>query len=164
MAPGFPQQITSVKVLQGTVVVAQAPIAADGSFHVAVPSGHGFSLRLVGTGHDNAVFPRKTGVIDHTFSIGPNANIDLGAVKFIGNEVPDNSCDDGENDDDSEGTCTGTGSGSGSGTIGVIVADDQMSSDDGDDDGDCECEHDAPSDDCSDDDSGDDDSSDGSHS
>lgn len=154
VATGFPAPVTGVKVLRGTTVVATSPVAADGTFRIEVPAGSGLTLRLVGTGHDNVMFPRRTGVIDHTFTARSGAELALGAVHFVGNASTTtftfdhgssaSGCDEDDHDqngaicvddgeDDDGGTCTGSGSGSGTGsgsgsgsgtTVGLVVPDD----------------------------------------
>jgi uncharacterized membrane protein YgcG len=134
---GFPQTATQVKVLQAGNVVATAAVDAQGAFQVAVPTGVTVSLRVVGTGHDAIVFPRKRGAIKHTFKLGAGAPVDIGALHWVGDSSTtkfafhdsssaDDCDDDGhdssgatcadDDEDDDEGTCPGGGGGSGSGS------------------------------------------------
>jgi len=165
VAPGFPTAITGVKVLSGSQVVATATVDASGAFRLEVPASQQLTLRLVGGGHSDVAFPRKTGAIQRTFSIREGGEpFDLGAIHFVGNastttfvfDHGDDGCDDNDQDTDGatcvdddgggdDGVCTGSGSGSGSGSgigsgsgsgIVIGVVAPKDGSDDGSDDND----------------------------
>lgn len=85
IAPGFPAPVATVNVLQGRQIVATSPVAADGSFSLAVPPGANLSLRLVTSGQAGLVFPRSAGSVDATFAIkGTGVAFDLGTVRYVG--------------------------------------------------------------------------------
>jgi hypothetical protein len=158
IADGFPSPVTAVKVLQGGVVVATAPVGASGDFQAEVPSHATVSLRLVGAGYVNLVMPRRSGTRDRSFTTH-GGDIDLGAIKFVGDAATAKfvfrasaseqctfSChevcvgDPGGGDDVG---CDGDGTGGGSGGGGAIGRDAPGS--DGTNLGDAVPEFDAPS-------------------
>jgi hypothetical protein len=145
IAPGFPDSITKVKVMQGSNVVAVGMVSADGRFSLAVPQGSGYTMRFVGAGHSNLLMPRRSGGMQHVFMLGAGGDISLGGIHYIGNasttrfsfhSSPETECDeedhdttgamcvddqegndecDGDTDDDGDHMGSGSGSGSGSG-------------------------------------------------
>lgn len=174
---GFPNQVTSVHVVSGTTLVAQAPVAADGTFQLAIPPGSNLSLRFVGNGHTDLVFPRSAGTIDATFHIrGVGVPFDLGRVNFVGpaSSTPfvfktaaeqEAGCDD-DNHDANGATCVDDEDNE----AGTCEDDDDDEADDaesdvagamddeGEDVGDAVAEHNFPADGCADgDDNGGDD-------
>ena len=188
VGPGFPSNITTVKVLKGTTVVAHSPVNANGTFRLEVAPASGLSLRFVGTGQDNLVLPRKAGTIQRTFAIrGGGVAFNLGAIRFVGSSGTtgfayhtsgDPACDDAGHDamgatcvdddtDTEDSTCeteadAGEGSGSGSGSSSTAFAPSDGA--DGPDQGDAVPEHDFPENGCADghDNGGDDGTDDGS--
>jgi len=174
----FSSQITSVRVVHGSTVVATSPVASDGSFSLAVAPSKSLTLQLVGSGKDGVVFPRSTGTIDRAFAIhaaGPA--FDLGTVRFVGNSASTSfsfktsptsaDCEDGkdasgatcvDDEDDSHGTCESDDGGT------EVEGNDTSGSDDGlADDGDAVADHNFPADGCTETD-GSDGSDDGSGS
>jgi hypothetical protein len=107
------------------MIVASSPVAADGTFTLAVAPAHGLTLEAVGAAKTSVVFPRSSGTIDRTFVVhaaGPS--FDLGAIHFVGTastthfafktNATESECDDGkdstgatcvDDEDDSHGTC-----------------------------------------------------------
>lgn len=124
VAPGFPSTITEVAVTSsevqswnGDTVVRTAPVAADGTFTLAIPPMGGLKLHLVGTGQARVVFPRHTGTIDASFAIRPNGvAFDLGAIRYVGAagttsfafNMTTTQCD-GEGHDPNGATCVDDG-------------------------------------------------------
>ena len=82
----FPAAVTTVKALVGTKTIAEAPIAADGTFALTLPKGTRYRLELAhGGGSTLLVFPRSAGTIGHTFDVLAAAGaFELGTVRFIG--------------------------------------------------------------------------------
>jgi hypothetical protein len=170
VARGFPSTVTSVKVLQGTSVVASAPVAADGSFTMAVPLSSGLTMRFVGGGHTDLVMPRRSGGLQRTFMLGAGAPVQLGTLHYVGNSSttpftfhtdPATECDDdchdttgatcvddedgndqcdGDDDGDGDGMHSGGDDFTGSGSGSGMTSGGDDS--DGADDGDCVPEHD----------------------
>jgi hypothetical protein len=82
---GFPTAVKTVKVLQGSRVVAIGPVGADGQFSLAVPLASNLSMRFVGAGYAALAIPRAGGTIEHTFALGQGRDINLGTIHFVGN-------------------------------------------------------------------------------
>lgn len=82
---GFPSAVSAVRVVRGSTTVAESPVAADGAFSLAIPTGAGYRIELVSAEQPGLVFPRSTGVIEAAFTVkGSAAPFDLGTVRFIG--------------------------------------------------------------------------------
>ena len=179
VAPGFPTQVTGVKVMQGTTTVASAKVATNGSFTLSVPPSSGLTLRLVGGGQSNVIFPRHSGSLARTFVVrGGGVAFDLGAVHFVGasssttfafHDASSSSDCDAEDHDTSGSTCVDDGDhGGGSceaaddsgGSDGSGASDGSDGSDgsgsgevdiaDGPDQGDSVADHNFPADGCAD--------------
>lgn len=92
VAQGFPSQITSVSITtteisswKGNVVVATAPVAADGTFRVELQTLSGLHFHLIGDGTSRLVFPRNGGGVDRSFAIRESgAAFDLGMIRYVG--------------------------------------------------------------------------------
>ena len=93
IAPGFPTPITAVKVTtssmqswHGDALVTTAPVAADGSFRLAIPPMSGVRLQLIGAnGRSVVVFPRHSGSVAASFAIRANGvDFDLGRIRYVG--------------------------------------------------------------------------------
>jgi hypothetical protein len=177
VAPGFPSQITSIRVIHNGAVVATSPVATDGSFLLSVAPSKGLALQLVGGGKDQVVFPRQgpTTQIRTTFAVrSGGVAFDLGAIHYVGlsaasvplafhNGPAATDCEDGH--DAGGNTCVDDGD-SDAQTCGADEEDDTESgesaddsndgTDDVDDDladeGDAVAEHNFPADGCADDD------------
>jgi len=168
VATGFPSAITTVRVVQNGSVVATAPVAADGSFKLAVAPGHGLALQLVGTGKDQIVFPRHVGGVQTTFRVrSGGAPFDLGSIHylsdatttpFVFHDGPSNAtdCDDGvdasgatcvDDEDSDNGTCDADDDDAGEDADEPDDVDDGLA-----DEGDAVADHNFPADGCSDDD------------
>jgi len=82
----FPSAVTTVRVVDSAGTVAQAPVAADGSFSISIPRGTGYRLAFAdGPTAPSLVFPRSQGRIDSRFDIASaGAPFNLGAVRYIG--------------------------------------------------------------------------------
>ena len=159
VAPGFPMSITKVTVMRGAATVADGRVAADGTFRLDVPPATGLTLRLIGAGASDVVFPRQLGSIERTFAIrGTGVEFDLGQVRFVGGSTTTTfvfdqagTCDDDGHDangatciDDADythGSCDDGDhqDGEHDGTAGV-----------GADQGDAVAEHNFPADGCAD--------------
>jgi hypothetical protein len=104
---GVPDHVTTVKLLQGTMVVATAPVASDGSFRLDAPLGANYTMRFVGTGHTTLVMPRKSGGMQQIFMLAAGGDVALGNIHFIGSASttrfsfhtdPATECDDDDHD------------------------------------------------------------------
>jgi hypothetical protein len=83
-ASSFAAPVTTVEARRGAAVVAQAPVGADGSFSITVPSGVGYQLRFVGAGGASTlVFPRSAGSIEARFDVLGGGVFDLGRVRHV---------------------------------------------------------------------------------
>jgi hypothetical protein len=82
----FPYAVDTVSAVRVGKTVVSAPIAADGSFSIAIPAGSRYRLEFAATGgRAGLVFPRTLGTLDTTFDVrGHQAAFDLGAVRFVG--------------------------------------------------------------------------------
>jgi len=76
---GFPQTITTVRSMQGTNVVATAPV--NGTARPAPSAaGSNYSIRFVGLGkEDNLILPRKGGALAKTFTSKVEASVTTSA-------------------------------------------------------------------------------------
>lgn len=133
-ATTFPATVTTAQVLRAGQVVAEAPVAADGSFSLTIPAGANYHIAFASaTGKPGLVFPRSVGTIDVSFAVrGGGAPFDLGMVRYVGdptghtyvyNAAPadgdDIECEDGidpntgavcvDDDDEGAGSCEGDG-------------------------------------------------------
>lgn len=127
----FPAQVTAVRAYLGTTRIAEAPVAADGSFSLGVPAGTGARIQLVSATPSRLIFPRAGGTIDVAFSIqAGGAGFDLGTVRHVGDPTghhfsfhtsssEDQECEDGvdstgatcvEDEDENGGACEGSDS------------------------------------------------------
>ncbi len=139
--PRFHLSGAKVVAMSNAKHVFVAPIAADGTFHLALPVGGKYSLHFANSTASPTLldeFARlsvtRGATQVHWFTITAGANIDLGLVGSLGkaglardggDDSADDGSDDGEEHDD-EDTCDLSGGG---------------------DDEDVDCEHD-PGDDC----------------
>ncbi len=84
----FPAGVTQVNATRAGVVVASAPVGADGSFSLAIPADGGryrIELASANGGATTLVFPRRDGSIDTSFRVHrAGAARDLGQVVRIG--------------------------------------------------------------------------------
>lgn len=82
----FPYPVDTVSAVRAGRTVVVAPVASDGSFSIAIPSGSRYRLEFAATtGRAGLVFPRTLGTLDATFDVrGHQAAFDLGAVRFVG--------------------------------------------------------------------------------
>ncbi|MBV8959573.1 MAG: hypothetical protein JO087_12460 [Actinobacteria bacterium] len=167
IAPGFPMTVQTVKLLEGSHVIASARVAVDGRFRLWTLPKRGLTLHLVGAGRSTVVFPRQaSGGVDRTFSIvGAGVDFDLGAIRYVGtagtfafHTTGDGACnadgqdangaecvDDANNND--SGSC---GNNDGEQQDGSDSSDGAADSQDGQDQGDAVAEHNFPSDGCAD--------------
>jgi hypothetical protein len=177
VAPGFPSQIASVRIIRNGAVVTTSPVGANGNFRLSVAPSKGLALQLVGSGKDQVVFPRQgpTTQIRTTFAVrSGGVAFDLGAIHYVGlsaasvplafhNGPASTDCEDGH--DAGGNTCVDDGD-SNTQTCGADEendtgpgesADDSNDSiddvnDDLADEGDAVAEHNFPADGCADDD------------
>lgn len=124
----FPEPVTRVVAI-GSDGTFYAPVAADGSFDLAVPAGDRYRIELRSTVRGSQlVFPR-TNTIDTSFFIVESGDaFDLGAVRYARDQegtttihdaaIPDHSPDDALGGDDGEGGGQDTGTGGGQDTGG----------------------------------------------
>ena len=104
----FPYPVNTVRAVRAGRTVVAAPIASDGSFSIAIPSGSRYRLEFAATaGGAGLIFPRTLGTLDATFDVrGHQAAFDLGAVRFVGDPAShtyktgpahglDGECEDG---------------------------------------------------------------------
>ena len=82
----FPYPVDTVSAVRAGRTVVATPVASDGSFSIAIPSGSRYRLEFAATvGRAGLVFPRALGTLDATFDVrGHQAAFDLGAVRFVG--------------------------------------------------------------------------------
>jgi hypothetical protein len=120
----YPEPVTRVVAI-GNDGTFYAPVAADGSFDLAVPAGDRYRLEMrSGIRGSQVVFPRTTERIDTSFFVVESgAAFDLGGVHYredTQTSVPDHSPDDALNGDtgDKGEQDTGTGGGHETGTGG----------------------------------------------
>lgn len=102
----FPYPVDTVRAVRGGRTVAEAPVAGDGAFSIAIPAGDGYRLELAAAGgRAGLVFPRQLGTIERTFNVrGHQAPFALGAVRYLGDPAShtyktttgaDGECQDG---------------------------------------------------------------------
>src|SRR5215475_13493084 len=104
---GFPMTVQTVKVMQGSRLLASAPVGGDGSFRLAVPLASSLTIRFVGAaGYSELAIPRQAGTIERTFALGQGNDVDLGTIRFVGNastaKFTFHSAGDGDCDDQGE--------------------------------------------------------------
>jgi hypothetical protein len=83
----FPETPAKARVVGPlAATVAEAPLAADGSFVLQVPAGNGYQLELVSAGATyGLVLPRGEGKVDSRFAVrGERDPFQLGDVRFVG--------------------------------------------------------------------------------
>ncbi len=81
IAPGFPVNVTTVRAMRGATILATSPIAADGTFQIAVPPSRNVTLQLVGASRSDVVFPRTNQTTQRGFQIrGGGVAFDLGVM------------------------------------------------------------------------------------
>ncbi len=120
----FPEPITHVRAV-GTATMIEAPVAADGSFTIAVPSDDRYRIELTSNvRRSELVFPRKTGAIDATFFVAAAREpIALGAVRYTRDPANQTYVFDVQCDNAAEGSvCVqddGSGGGGGGGDTGT---------------------------------------------
>lgn len=83
LAPGYPAGMTTVRAMHHTTILATAPLAADGSFQIAVPPSRDVTLQLVGASRSDVVFPRQSGTVERGFLIrGGGKPFALGTIRL----------------------------------------------------------------------------------
>lgn len=113
----FPANVTTVRAVQGGVVVVEQPVAADGRFSLALPPGSGYRIEFAtDSSSPTLVFPRQAGTIDSSFTVAKGgAPFDLGMVHYIGDPATHNYAygpgpsSDGDNSQCEDGIDPNTG-------------------------------------------------------
>ncbi len=120
----YPAPVTRVVAI-GSDGTFYAPVAADGSFDLAVPAGDRYRIEMrSGESGSQLVFPREAQQIATSFFVVESGDaFDLGQVRYVEatkTSVPDHSPADALNGDTGEGggQDTGTGGGQDTGTGG----------------------------------------------
>jgi hypothetical protein len=81
----FGAPVASAVITHNGNVVAEAPVASDGSFSISVRAGNGYTLRFrTGAERVALISPRAAGTIETTFAVrGASSTFDLGLVRKV---------------------------------------------------------------------------------